>query len=78
MRKTFKKQQDESQIIWKNTTNEPAFNPHKLTKYYATIQVGNASFLTEYEAKTRSEARTIFEEEARLSGGKLEVISTYK
>jgi hypothetical protein len=78
MRKTFKKQQEESQIIWKSVTNEPAFNPNKLTKYYAVINIGNKSYVTDYEAKFRREAEVIFNEEARLASGYVEVIRAYK
>lgn len=78
MKKTFRKQQEETQIVWKNMSHEPAFNPNKLIKYYATIKVGEKSFLTEYEAKQRSEAVAIFNEEARIAGGRVELVRTYK
>jgi hypothetical protein len=78
LKKTFRKQQEESQIVWRNQTNEPAFNPNRLTKYYAVINIGGKSFITDYEAKYRREAEVIFNEEARLSGGFVEVVRAYK
>jgi hypothetical protein len=78
MRKTFKKQQEETQKVWKSMSNEPAFNPNRLTKYYAVINIGGKSFVTDYEAKYRREAEVIFNEEARLSGGLVEVVRAYK
>jgi hypothetical protein len=78
MKKTFRKQQEESQIIWKNASYDAGFNPNKLTKYYAVINIGGKSFVTDYEAKYRREAEVIFNEEARLSGGFVEVIRAYK
>jgi hypothetical protein len=78
MRKVFKKQQEESQIVWKSMSNEPKFNPNNLTKYYAIIKIGDHSYVTDYEAKYRMEAEVIFNEEARLSGGFVEVIRAYK
>jgi hypothetical protein len=76
MRKTFKKQQEESQIVWKNTNHDASFNPIK--KFYGVIKVGESLYLTEHESKFRSETKVIFEEEARLMGGKLDVIGVYK
>jgi hypothetical protein len=75
---TFRKQQEESQKVWRNMNNEPKFNPNKLTKYYAIIKIGDHSYVTDYEAKYRMEAEVIFNEEARLSGGFVEVIRAYK
>jgi hypothetical protein len=76
MKKTFRKQQEESQIVWKNVPHEAPFNPFK--KWYGIIKVGDKSYVTEYESKFRSEVQAVFEEECRLSGGKLEVIGVYK
>jgi GMP synthase-like glutamine amidotransferase len=78
LKKTFRKQQEESQIVWRNQTNEPAFNPNRLTKYYAVINIGGKSFVTDYEAKYRREAEVIFNEEASLAGGYVEVVRAYK
>lgn len=78
MKKTFRKQQDESQIIWKNVEHDAGFNPNKLTKYYGVVKVGDKSFITEYEARFRSEAKTILEEDARMVGGKLDFFGIYK
>ena len=76
MKKNFKKQQQETQIVWKNTTHEAEFSPVK--KYYGIIEVGDKSFITEYESKFRSEVMAIFNEEARLASGKLTHIGVYK
>jgi hypothetical protein len=79
MRKTFKKQPSEA---WKQTvfskTYDAPFNPNKLIKFYAVIKQGDKSFVTEYAAKQRSEAVAIFNEEARLFGGQVEVIGVFK
>jgi hypothetical protein len=75
MRK-FKKQQEESQIIWKNTNHEAPFNPFR--NYFAVVKIGDKSYLTEYTAKFRSEAVAVFEEECRLSGGYVESIGVFK
>lgn len=66
-----------SQTIFSNVYDAP-FNPQKTTKYYAVIKQGDNSFITEYEARFRSEAVVVFNEEARLSGGHVEVVSVYK
>jgi hypothetical protein len=76
MKKTFRKQQEESQIVWRNTNHDTSFNPIK--KFYGVIKVGDKLLLTEYESKFRSEVVAIFNEEARLLGGKLDVIGVYK
>lgn len=78
MRKQFKKQQEESQIIWKNVQHEVSFNPNKLTHYYGIIKVGDTNYITEYDGKFRSEAEAIFIEESHLSGGTLTTIGTFK
>jgi hypothetical protein len=69
MRKVFKKQQEESQIQWKNVTNEVKFNPFR--KYYAFIQIDGAEVVFDYIGKYRTEALTYFEEQARIHQGKL-------
>jgi hypothetical protein len=66
----------ETQIQWRNIEHDAAFNPIK--KFYGVIKVGEKLFLTEHESKFRSETKAIFEEEARLMSGKLEVIGVYK
>lgn len=76
MKKTFRKQQEETQIIWKNIPHEASFNPVK--KWYGIIKIGDKSFVTEYESKFRSEVTAVFEEEARLSGGQLTTIGVFK
>jgi hypothetical protein len=76
MRKQFKKQQEETQIQWRNVPQENVFNP--LKRWYGIIKVGDKSFITEYESKFRSEVTAIFTEEARLAGGQLTTISVYK
>jgi hypothetical protein len=70
---TFKK---EDQLVWKNTTHEANFNPMK--NWYGIIDIGNKSYTVEYQSKFRSEVAAIFEEEARLSKGKLTYIGVYK
>jgi hypothetical protein len=69
MRKTFKKQQVETQILWKNMTNDAPFNPNK--KYYAFIQIDGKEYVFDYVGKSRQEALINFQEEARLNSGKL-------
>ena len=76
MKNTFKNQREDSQIEWKNVEHDAQFNPIK--KFYGIINVGDKLFLTEYESKFRSETKAIFEEEARIMGGKLDVIGVYK
>jgi hypothetical protein len=76
MKKQFKKQQEETQIQWKNIPHEASFNPVK--RFYGIIKIGEKSFVTEYEGKYRSEVQAVLEEEARLSGGKLESIGVFK
>jgi hypothetical protein len=66
---TFRKQQEESQIQWKNVTNEVKFNPFR--KYYAFIQIDGAEVVFDYIGKFRTEALTYFEEQARINQGKL-------
>jgi hypothetical protein len=63
-------------IKWRNVPHEAEFNPNKL--WYGVIKVGDKNYTVEYESKFRSEVQAIFEEEARLSHGKLEYIGTYK
>jgi hypothetical protein len=67
-----------TQIQWKNTQFEPPFDSNKLTKYYGLIKVGDKLFHTEYQAKFRSEAKSILEEDARMMGGVLDYFGTYK
>jgi hypothetical protein len=69
MRKVFKKQQEESQIIWKNVPNDAPFNPYR--KYYAFIQIDGAEVVFDYIGKFRKEALIHFEEQARINQGKL-------
>jgi hypothetical protein len=76
MKKTFKRQQEETQKVWKNVPQENVFCPMK--KWYGIIKVGDKSFITEYESKFRSEVEALFQEESRLMGGTLEVIGGYK
>jgi hypothetical protein len=76
MRKQFKKQKEESQIEWKNTTHDAQFSPMK--KWYGVIKVGDKNFITEYESKFRSEVTALFQEEARLSGGTLTTVGVFK
>jgi hypothetical protein len=76
MRKQFKKQQEETQIEWKNIPHEASFNPIK--RFYGIIKVGEKSFITEYESKFRSEVVAVFEEEARLASGQLTTIGVFK
>jgi hypothetical protein len=71
MKKTFRKQQEESQIIFRNMPNEPKFNPNKTIKYYAIIETEGTNKLYHYEGKQRNEAREHFEEQARLDHGKI-------
>jgi hypothetical protein len=76
MRKQFKNHKEESQIVWRNTTHDPQFNPWK--RWFGVIKVGDKSFITDtYESKFRCEAVAIFEEEARLSKGKLEHVGVF-
>jgi flavodoxin len=79
MKKTYQKKQTEAwkQTVFSNTFDAP-FNPNKLIKFYAVIKQGDKSFVTEYAAKQRSEAVAIFNEEARLFGGQVEVIGVFK
>jgi hypothetical protein len=82
MKKPYQKKQQGSspfgtQTVFSNTFEAP-FNANKLTKYYGIVKVGEKSFIAEYEAKFRSEAIAVLEEEARLSGGKLETLGVYK
>ena len=81
-KKPFKKQQQEISGLGTRTVfnnfHEAAFDPNRKVKYYGIIEVGNTSFVTEYQAKYRSEAKAIFEEESRLAGGKLTIIGVYK
>jgi hypothetical protein len=69
MKKTFRKQQEESQIVWKNVTNEVKFNPFR--KYYAFIQIDGAEVVFDYIGKFRTEALTYFEEQARIQSRKI-------
>jgi hypothetical protein len=70
---TFKK---EEQIQWKNASHEAEFSPLKL--WYGIIDIGNKSFVVEYESKFRSEVEAIFAEEARLAKGHLTYLGVYK
>jgi hypothetical protein len=76
MKKTFRKQQEESQKVWKNVPMEAKFNPIK--NWYGIIKVGEKSFITEYQSKFRSEVQAIFEEESRLMGGQLTTMGVFK
>lgn len=77
MKKQFKSKQQETQIIWKNTTHDPQFNPER--KYYGIVDFDKSpSIKVEYACRVRSEAVAIFIEEARMLGGKLGVVSAYK
>jgi hypothetical protein len=76
MKKTFRKQQEETQKVWKNVPHDGQFNPWN--NYYSVIKIGDKSYLTEYESKFRSEAVAVFQEEARLSGGFVETVGVYK
>jgi hypothetical protein len=79
MKKPYQKKQKDAWVRTVfNNFHEPAFQPNKLTKYYAVIKVKDSSYLTEYSARFRSEAVAVFEEESRLSGGQVEVIGVYK
>jgi hypothetical protein len=76
MKKPYKKNQDfMKQTVFSNV-HEGQFNPWK--KYYGIIKVGDKSLVAEYTAKFRSEAVAVLEEEARLSGGKLEIVGVFK
>lgn len=78
MKKPFKKQQDQfKQTVFSNT-HEAQFNPNKLTKYYGVIEIGSTSFIITVDAKFRSEALAILEEESRLLSGKLTTIGVFK
>ncbi|MEH7116080.1 hypothetical protein V7128_01475 [Neobacillus vireti] len=66
---TFKKQQVETQIIWKNIPNDAGFNPYR--KYYAFIQIDGSEVVFDYVGKFRTEALIHFEEQARINQGKL-------
>jgi hypothetical protein len=65
-----------NKIEWKNVPHEADFDPYKI--WYGIIKVGEKSYKVEYQSKFRSEVQAIFQEEARLSHGKLEYIGTYK
>jgi hypothetical protein len=69
MKKTFRKQQDETQIVWRNIPHEAAFNPYR--KYYALIEIDGGEQVFDYIGKYRSEALIHFEEQARINQGKL-------
>ena len=76
MRNTYKKQGSTgfnsfgARKEFKNIPVGKVFNPTK--KWFGTIQTSNGSWLVQYEGKFRSEAVAIFQEEARLVGGKLD------
>ncbi|TCJ01054.1 hypothetical protein [Cytobacillus praedii] len=53
-----------------NNVHEANINPVK--RFYGTISTSNGSLLVTHESISRSEAVAIFEEEARLSGGRLD------
>ena len=76
MRKYNKNHQEETQIIWRTTSPEKKFNPIK--RYYGVIKQGERSLITEYETKLRSDAKNVFENEAKLIGGTLEYIGVFK
>lgn len=76
LKKTYKKQQEESQIVWKNSSPDVKFNP--LKRWYGVITVGDKNFITEYESKFRSEVTALFEEEARLANGQLTAVGVFK
>jgi hypothetical protein len=69
MKKTFKKQKEETQIEWRNTTHDPQFNHFK--KYYAFAQIEGKQVVLDYVGKFRSEALAALDEIARINGGKL-------
>lgn len=56
--------------VFKNVGVEGKFDPIKT--WFGTIQTENGSFLTTYQTHTRSEAVSIFEQEAKVMGGKLD------
>lgn len=82
MKKQFKKQSQQTdqlgnRIEWKNVPHQAEFNP--TTNWYGIIDFDKApSQIVEYTCRVRSEAVAVFEEEARLSGGKLGVVSAFK
>jgi hypothetical protein len=69
MKKTFRKQQDETQKVWKNTNHDAPFNPFR--KYYALIEIDGGEQVFDYVGKFRSEALSHFEEQARINHGRL-------
>lgn len=79
MKKFNKKQQPqkETQIEWRNIPHEAKFNPTK--NWYGVVDFDKApSVVITYTSNFRSEAVAIFNEEARLLGGKLSVVSVFK
>jgi hypothetical protein len=69
MRKQYKKQKEETQIIWKNMSHEAPFNPFR--KYYAYAEIDGVQVVLDYVGKFLSEAIAALKEDARLNGGRL-------
>lgn len=77
MKKTFRKQQEETQIQWKNTNHEGSFNPFR--KYYAFVEIDGVEIVLDYIGKFRGEALAHFQEQARINQGRLtSAIHVYK
>lgn len=77
MKKTFKRPQEESQLIWKNMSHEGLFNPFR--KYYTFVEIDGVEIVLDYIGKFRSEAVAYFEEQARINHGRLtSTIHVYK
>jgi hypothetical protein len=77
MKKTYRKQPEETQIQWKNTEHEAKFNPFR--KYYTFLEIDGVEVVLDYIGKFRSEALAYFEEQARINQGRLtSAIHVYK
>jgi hypothetical protein len=64
-----KPQQEESQIVFKNTQHDANFNPYR--KYYILMEVEGIEKVYDYVGKFRVEALAYFEEKARMEHGRI-------